>query len=622
MEKDSIIVQCPKCGQWVRIERQNFLQRVDDSFTESASKIYQFGEDLGLGRKGKKVLTFLAGGTYLPAIKALYNGATESPFHGFCPECNYEFAIEGEYADQSEEYEQWLEEIDPTNVIYRKFYDIELSDKNEALEYINEIEQQINEEDDNAKRSSLFDVLAASYYLTENNEKALQAINNSIQCYDSEDNYTTHALKGLIMGELDTDTNDYLSILQELVHYKQGRKFLKEKLYSERFDLYLFLYVDSFLEIPVGQRRFIMFCPEEEIKTFPKSFCLLPTSVIPKDLQIDGEIEEYALYIRHPFDPKKYLLASEYELLLFRDKANEFKHIMNSLGAEQIVFTDKYTKINNSSSDQDINVHIEGGKKQIASGQGTIHNHKNQKEEIEFLNQIQNTRRNSCNVELYPTLPQDIVWYHHEQEWQREVQARLDGITSEADFQICINKSMKVSSQKRTEIQADFENLIATVKGDVEVESVFNQEDTMSREWNFHVSFYPLSLYTNNDKQKIDKKISETKQTNKENNLRSANEKEYLDELKECMVDGELGSSERRLLNKLRDKLGISEERANELEASLSKPQLSEEEREYLEAYQDALEDGVISEKERRLLDKLMKINDISAERAKELEKL
>lgn len=102
----------------------------------------------------------------------------------------------------------------------------------------------------------------------------------------------------------------------------------------------------------------------------------------------------------------------------------------------------------------------------------------------------------------------------------------------------------------------------------------------------------------------------------------SNSEQEYLEELKECLADGELGSSERRLLNKLRDKLGISEERANELEASLSKPQLSEEEKEYVEAYQDALEDGVVSEKERRLLDKLMKINNISEERAKELEKI
>ena len=106
------------------------------------------------------------------------------------------------------------------------------------------------------------------------------------------------------------------------------------------------------------------------------------------------------------------------------------------------------------------------------------------------------------------------------------------------------------------------------------------------------------------------------------NNDNKQNEQEYLEELKECLADGELGGSERRLLNKLRMKLGISEERATELEASVQKPQLTEEEQEYLEAYQDALEDGVVSEKERRLLDKLMKMNNISEERTKEIEKL
>ena len=68
--------------------------------------------------------------------------------------------------------------------------------------------------------------------------------------------------------------------------------------------------------------------------------------------------------------------------------------------------------------------------------------------------------------------------------------------------------------------------------------------------------------------------------------------------------------------------MSFSEERAAELEASLQKSQLTEEEQEYLEAYQDAMEDGVISEKERRLLDCLMKAYNISEDRAKEIEML
>ena len=59
--------------------------------------------------------------------------------------------------------------------------------------------------------------------------------------------------------------------------------------------------------------------------------------------------------------------------------------------------------------------------------------------------------------------------------------------------------------------------------------------------------------------------------------------------------------------------LGISEERAAELEASLS-PQLTEDEQEYLEMYHEYAEKGEISEKERRRLDKFAAALGISEE--------
>lgn len=46
-------------------------------------------------------------------------------------------------------------------------------------------------------------------------------------------------------------------------------------------------------------------------------------------------------------------------------------------------------------------------------------------------------------------------------------------------------------------------------------------------------------------------------------------EKEYLDSVKEVLADGEMSPRDRKLLNRLRDSLGISEERAAELENSL-----------------------------------------------------
>ena len=46
-------------------------------------------------------------------------------------------------------------------------------------------------------------------------------------------------------------------------------------------------------------------------------------------------------------------------------------------------------------------------------------------------------------------------------------------------------------------------------------------------------------------------------------------ELEYLEEYKQCMAEGEITDSERRLLNKIRNTLGISEQRALEIESRI-----------------------------------------------------
>ena len=108
--------------------------------------------------------------------------------------------------------------------------------------------------------------------------------------------------------------------------------------------------------------------------------------------------------------------------------------------------------------------------------------------------------------------------------------------------------------------------------------------------------------------------------THTSNTSVSENEQEYLEEIKACLADdGTISDRERRILNRLRDSLGISEQRAKELEDSLNKG-LTDDEKEYLDALKDSLVDGVISDRERRLLDKLRNSLGISENRAKELE--
>lgn len=136
-----------------------------------------------------------------------------------------------------------------------------------------------------------------------------------------------------------------------------------------------------------------------------------------------------------------------------------------------------------------------------------------------------------------------------------------------------------------------------------------------------------LELGLEGAKEKIDelKGVSSTAiQIQASSSSLSEDEQEYLEEVKMCLEeDNEISPRERRLLDRLRNKLNISEERAKELEESLKAPQLTEDEQEYLEEYKLCLEeDGEISSKERRLLDRLRDKLGISVERAKELERL
>lgn len=100
-------------------------------------------------------------------------------------------------------------------------------------------------------------------------------------------------------------------------------------------------------------------------------------------------------------------------------------------------------------------------------------------------------------------------------------------------------------------------------------------------------------------------------------------EKEYLEEYRACIDnDGVISDKERRLLNRLAKSLGLSEQRVRQLEDSLSSPALSDEEQEYYEEYKACLDnDGVISDKERRLLNRLAKSLDITVERQREIER-
>lgn len=100
----------------------------------------------------------------------------------------------------------------------------------------------------------------------------------------------------------------------------------------------------------------------------------------------------------------------------------------------------------------------------------------------------------------------------------------------------------------------------------------------------------------------------------------TSEEQKYIKELRDMLSDGEILPRGRRLLDKIRTQLGISDERATELEESLKSTSLTPEEQEYLDEYKEIVAEGEISARDQKFLNKLKKANGISDERAEELE--
>ena len=101
----------------------------------------------------------------------------------------------------------------------------------------------------------------------------------------------------------------------------------------------------------------------------------------------------------------------------------------------------------------------------------------------------------------------------------------------------------------------------------------------------------------------------------------SEEEEKYKEEiLRYLKEDGKIYDDVRRYLERKRVKLGISVERASEIEQELL-PSYTEEELEYIEIYKDIVVNGEVNSRLRRILDRERDSLGISKERCIELEK-
>jgi hypothetical protein len=316
----------------------------------------------------------------------------------------------------------------------------------------------------------------------------------------------------------------------------------------------------------------------------------------------------------------------EYELELIEDRVREFCSIMQCLGAEEVRIESIKSKAEDDSSK--VNTQISGDASGKIYKAGASLERDKEKSLATSLNQKINL--NQHFTPYIKPLPEDLVWYKNEASWQRLYKQRMQGGLLEHREKIETRKSRMVNSNELRQVEAELGNLLLKVHGNYKKTTETKLDIKEDVELTIYVRFASLDDL-NQRVSNISPKAIETVNTVQSKKTKTTvkdsfttDEQEYLTEFKDSLDEnGEILANVRRLLNRFRDKLGISEERAVEIEKYVSILAFTEDEKEYYDMIKACFEqDGKISDTERRLLNRLRVKLSISEERATEIENM
>lgn len=364
-------------------------------------------------------------------------------------------------------------------------------------------------------------------------------------------------------------------------------------------------YYDNYLDTyDYPSRKFIMplksidGCYSDKIEVF-----LLQK--MPKGIMFpSGMVKENQIYIGHPYNKAVYVPLQDMEEIFFVDKIHELCYLLQCLGAEEISITSiagkKISELENSTQNISGNTDVKS-----FSGQFDVSSNSSIKKDTTSNNE--RTIKYTLDPMRSPFVPEGLVWYPMVPEWQRLVKSRMDTNVLEYSETVSTSQVRFASDTEKEELKVSASYLWAKANISIDTNADNQFKETVETQWKVDVKFRSLKDFDNE---------SECCELSKD-------EKEYLEELKVCLTeDAQISPVERRLLDKYRDRLGISKERVDELERMVLRPVSTDEEKEYIEIIKELGAEGDMTERKRRMLERERIALGITESRAKELEKM
>lgn len=442
-------------------------------------------------------------------------------------------------------------------------------------------------------------------------QEALTEIEKTIDhCKNHKECWELHKYKGHILELMGKTTNSRNAYMKSLAEAPEEQKYELQNRITKLEKANTDLWNNYVLKVPYKERKYIMLVEDSKIKNCAVSgITIFKSSNVPDCINFyDNMPLNNELYVGHPYNPSVYIPYNQAEDILFQDKIQEFCYILQQLGAEEITITSlKGRKINETNNKKE--------ELEVAANAGRFGN-ASLNIDSSTSNLMDRTSHEQYDVKYVydpinmPEMPSETIWYQNQPKWQRLVQSRIDGNTLE--YTECISSKLTffTSSSEKEDIKAKLKVLMANIEG-----RIYEEEEKQLREetetiWRVSVKFRSKKIL---QKDTLPQPNSVTAITN--------NEDEFLNEVRFCLDnDGIIDSEEQGYLDKVSQKLGLTQTKAQELQNSLISPQLTDNEKEYIETISKLTIDGKIPPSSQRIVEKYRELYKVSSQRAEELE--
>jgi hypothetical protein len=404
----------------------------------------------------------------------------------------------------------------------------------------------------------------------------------------------------------------YIALCYQDLNEKSSKDFSKEK--NDNYNTY----ITNFNKIDSNNRRIITTSKTTQLFKSDHITLLNIDNLPDIKFPITHPKQDHT-YICHPYKTDTYLPIEEYDYELLNDRINEFCYLLQCLGAISISIENVKGESSDAYSHTNIQCNVEG-KYKIISAKANAEFDGREKDFSQSTLKIE--RNQHFNPTKKPFVPEDLVWYPHQVAWQRLVQQRMNGNLLNHSEYLSSSEQKIISNSEMVKINGELDALFAGIKGGAEFNMEYNIENNNEMEWRVNVTFKPMEEF-NEDSYGHNDALPVNESLQIEESITDDKEQQYMEEIRFMLDDnGMIDERERMMLDRMINVLGISPERAQQLEMLvLSENELTREEKEYLEKYKVFIENGEVSDRERQMLIRFANLLGISEERALELEK-